>query len=56
MAIFNPVGIRFGHEAMDQQQRSPLPRFAPRDLDAVNGLETVGCNHKSRSILNDQRL
>ena len=32
---------------MDQQQRPPLPRLAPRDLDAVNGLETMACNHQS---------
>jgi hypothetical protein len=32
---------------MDQQQRPPLPRFAPCDLDAVNGLETIARNHQS---------
>ena len=31
---------------MDQQQRSPLPRLAPRDLYAIGGLETVGYNHQ----------
>jgi hypothetical protein len=38
MAIFYPIGIRFGHEPVDQQQRPPLPRLAPRDLDAIGGL------------------
>jgi hypothetical protein len=47
VAIFNPVGVRFGYKPMDQQQRPPLPRFAPRDLDAVNGLETIARNHQS---------
>lgn len=31
---------------MDQQQRPPLPRLAPGDLDAIGGLETVGYNHQ----------
>jgi hypothetical protein len=28
-----------------QQQRPPLPYLAPRDLDAVGGLETIVRNH-----------
>lgn len=46
MAIFDPVGFRFGYETMYQQQRPPLPRLAPSDLDAVGGLETIARNHQ----------
>ena len=45
MAVFYPVRLRFGYEPVNQQQRPPLPHLAPRDLNAVGGLETIARNH-----------
>ena len=55
MAILDPVRLRFGHKAVNEQQRPPLPGLAPRNLDAIGGLKTIGSNHKSRSMFTGTR-
>ena len=42
MTITNPVGVGVGEIAMDQNDRPPLPQFAPGDRSAIEAVEEAG--------------